>query len=155
MNQLNEKMKQLTQINRAAESMQSGNASPCFAAAAGLGMLATMVSLVSLPMTWGSTWFITSIAAGGAVFFLAYYYLPYSKSWASVLDDRITAYDPVNHEAYAKLHASTRQKGGFDVQEVLHWVQAEYQAIDDRLPRHRDGTAQQFMSKAVEDRTND
>lgn len=153
MTQLNGKIKELTQIKKAAEFMLNGNASQCFSAAAALGVLVSLICIMLMSATFNK--FAVSIGTGFAVFFIAYQYLPLPKSWASVLDDRITAYDPVNHDAYAKLHASTRQKGGFDVQEVLHWVQAEYQAIDDRLPRQKDGTAQQFMSKTVEDRTND
>lgn len=150
---LNEQIKQLTKIRKAAEFMRDGNASQCFSAAAGLGVVTTITSIMFMSATLNK--FAISIGVGFAVFFFAYKYLPFSKSWASVLDDRITAYEPLNHEAYAKLHASTRLKGGFDVQEVLNWVQFEYQAIDESLPRHRDGTAQQFMSKAVEDRSHD
>lgn len=153
MTQLNEQIKQLTQIKKAAEFMRDGNASQCFSAAAALGVLVAIICIMLMSATFNK--FAISIGTGFAVFFLAYQSLPLPKSWASVLDDRITAYDPLNHEAYAKLHASTRQKGGFDVEEVLHWVAVEYQSIDDRLPRHRDGTAQQFMSKSVEDRSHD
>lgn len=129
MNDLNEKYQQLIKIRKTAQLLQSRTPSPCYAAAVVAGIVAAAVSCWGLSLSA-----VVSVFTGFAVSFLAYQYLPLSKSWYDSLDDRITAYEPVNQEAYAELHKATRDMDGFNLIYVFHWLDREERAIRSRLP---------------------
>lgn len=90
--------------------------------------------------------------AGGTGFvlcLLVYFRAPLAKSWAESLDNRLTDYEPIDHEAYAALHHATRQRGGLDLAAVFSWIDQERNTLSAVTPNAPDGAASKFINKPV------
>lgn len=154
MNDLRTKRRQLQRIFAAARCAQANCISQGMIVAVTLGLFASGLA-VQVFHQGGAV----PAASGFVVSLLSYFYLPISTSWIELLDTRLTDYEPVDHAAYAELHETTREYGGFNISAVLDWIERERLAISDLTPRKPDGTAEKFMQKPVapitEDRSHD
>jgi hypothetical protein len=86
---------------------------------------------------------------------LVYFRAPFSKSWAEALDNRLTDYEPIDHEAYATFHHATRERGGLDLPAVFSWIEQEMTALSAITPKVPDCAAHKFISKPVKPVAND
>ncbi|EPL59844.1 hypothetical protein B382_23973 [Stutzerimonas stutzeri B1SMN1] len=88
------------------------------------------------------------LGSGLAVAALVNYYAPFAKTWGESLDNLLTDYEPVDHEAYAELHRVTRERGGLEFSPVFAWLDREQQAIADLEPVKNDAGSK-FINKPV------
>lgn len=138
------KRRQLSAIRNAAVSLDHGRMSPCAVAAIVAGAAAALVTepVFQLGLT-------VAFGIGFATAALFYVFAKFPKSWAEVLDKRLTDYEPVDHAAYTTLHEITKAYGGLELRAVFEWLASENAAVQECLPKRSDGTGKSFMSKDV------
>jgi hypothetical protein len=134
------KLGQLESIQSAADSVSKGHFSThtyvLITALFASGVLAAQFDF------WGLTEGTCLV-----VFLLISKFSTLSRSWATALDDRLTEYEPVDFLAYAMLQALTKDRGSFEINSVLRWIDHEEMVIRAYLPKRTDGQGQRFMSK--------
>ncbi|MCJ4228632.1 hypothetical protein LNX29_25775, partial [Klebsiella pneumoniae] len=108
--------KQLNNIRYSLYRMERPSLSPRFSAALLVAIATALVA--GMVLLWGA---YTACLIGAAVGIAVYQFAPLSKSWAETLDNQLTAYDPVDVEAYAELQDVTRSLGRLDLGEVFRW----------------------------------
>lgn len=138
-----DKRRQLLKISNAATCTQQGSVGPRIGAAIVAGAVTAAVTS-TMHLSWP-----ISLGSALAVVALAYHYLPTRKSWFDSLDNLLTAYDPVNLEAYAELHRITREQGGLQLSAVFEWIDREQDAILALAPKAAPGTGSKFINKPV------
>lgn len=136
--------KQLNNIKYSLYRMERPSPSPRFSAAL-LAAIATAL-VAGMVLLWGA---YTACLIGAAVGIAVYQFAPLSKSWAETLDNQLTAYDPVDVEAYAELQDVTRSLGRLDLGEVFHWLDRERHALSYSRPMPSQGRKYKFISKQV------
>ncbi|MBV7547491.1 hypothetical protein KW849_14460 [Pseudomonas sp. PDM26] len=141
---LHAKRRQLSAIENAVVSLNYGRMSPCAAAAIVSGGAAALVAgpVFQLGLT-------VAFGTGAATVVLAYVFSKFPKSWAEVVDKRLENYEPVDHEAYAKLHERTKAYGGLELRAMFEWLDSENAAVQMCKPVRLDGSGKRFMSKDV------
>lgn len=144
MTNFGDKRRQLLKISNAATCAQKGSVGPRLGAAIAAGAFTAAVTGTVMHLGWP-----VSVGSALAVVALAYHYLPTRKSWLDSLDDLLTAYDPVNLDAYAELHRITREQGGLQLSAVFEWIDREQDAISALTPRAVAGTGSKFINKPV------
>ena len=136
--------KQLNNIKYSLYRMEQPSLSPRFSAA--LSGVLVVIATALIAGSWGV--YITFLI-GAAVGIAVYQFAPLSKSWAETLDNQLTAYDPVDVEAYAELQDVTRSLGRLDLGEVFHWLDRERHALSYSRPMPSQGQKYKFISKQV------
>ncbi len=138
------KRRQLSAIENAVVSLNHGRMSPRSVAAIVAGGAATLVAgpVFQLGLT-------VAFGTGAATVVLAYVFSKFPKSWAEVVDKRLANYEPVDHEAYAKLHVRTKAYGGLELRAMFEWLDSENAAVQTCKPPRPDGTGKRFRSKDV------
>lgn len=138
------KRRQLSAIRNAVVSLDHRRMSPCAGAAIIAGGAAALVAgpVFQLGLT-------VAFSIGLAAVALTYVFARFPKSWAEVVDKRLTDYEPVDFEAYAKLHERTKEYGGLDLRAVFEWLDMESTAVQECVPTRPNGTGKRFMSKDV------
>lgn len=154
MTNFGDKRRQLLKISNAAISAKKGTLGPRMAASIVAATVTAMITggvmQLGVPVVLGS---------GLAVAALVNYYAPFAKTWGESLDNLLTDYEPVDHEAYAELHRVTRERGGLEFSPVFEWIDREQQAISALARPIPKEAGNKFMNKQVspvrEDRRND
>ncbi|EPT9898969.1 hypothetical protein ACVTXL_003904 [Escherichia coli] len=136
--------KQLNNIKYSLYRMEQPSLSP--RASAALSGVLVVIATAFIAGNWGV--YITFLI-GAAVGIAVYQFAPLSKSWAETLDNQLTAYDPVDVEAYAELQDVTRSLGRLDLGEVFHWLDRERHALSYSRPIPSQGQKYKFISKQV------
>jgi len=141
---LHAKRRQLSAIENAVVSLNYGRMSPCAAVAIVSGGAAALVAgpVFQLGLT-------VAFGIGFATAGLAYVFAKFPKSWAEVIVKRLANYEPVDHEAYAKLHERTKAYGGLELRAMFEWLDSENAAVQMCKPARLDGTGKRFLSKDV------
>ncbi|EBK0775113.1 hypothetical protein D3R83_23865 [Salmonella enterica] len=110
-----------------------------------LAAIATAL-VVGMGLLWGAeTAYLIGVVAAIAI----YQFAPLSKSWAETLDNQLTAYDPVDVQAYAELQNVTRSLGRLDLGEVYRWLDRERQALSYSRPAASQGPQCKFINRQV------
>ncbi|AGZ38233.1 MULTISPECIES: hypothetical protein [Pseudomonas] len=142
--------KKLMDIRRCALDMQNGTLPP--------SMMASLLASISTAIIVGVIMKQDPLLVVGTslvVALLVYFRAPFSKSWAEALDNRLTDYEPIDHEAYATFHHATRERGGLDLPAVFSWIEQEMTALSAITPKVPDCAAHKFISKPVKPVAND
>ncbi|EAB1678387.1 hypothetical protein CC640_23040 [Salmonella enterica subsp. enterica serovar Enteritidis] len=136
--------KQLNNIRYSLYRMERPSLSPRFSAAL-LAAIATAF-VAGMVLLWGA---YTACLIGAGVGIAVYQFAPLSKSWAETLDNQLTAYDPVDVEAYAELQDVTRSLGRLDLGEVFRWLDRERHALSYSRPVPSQGPQCKFINRQV------
>ncbi|EGA2709579.1 TPA: hypothetical protein ACTY0G_005094 [Klebsiella pneumoniae] len=140
MTTLKAKRQQLHDIRLTAEYMRQRKLPPAQSASILVGVV---VAIVAAVLHWTWVWSgIVGIIAGLFVFC----FMPLSRSWAELLDDKLTAYEPEDAAAYAELHQTTIELGGIDLNALDLWCGKEWFAITPVQPH---GPARKFIDKPL------
>lgn len=136
--------KQLNNIRYSLYRMERPSLSPRFSAAL-LAAIATAL-VAGMVLLWGA---YTACLIGAGVGIAVYQFAPLSKSWAETLDNQLTAYDPVDVQAYAELQNVTRSLGRLDLGEVFRWLDRERQALSYSRTAASQGPQCKFINRQV------
>lgn len=156
------KLRELSGILDTVERIQNNQASPLFIWSIFVALVWFALSFLgnhNSSYMWvlsclgidNSNYMWVPFVLGPVSFFVAYRTLPIANSWTRDLDSRMSAYQPLDRDAYVKLHVKTRELGGFDLSMVKDWIEIERKTIDASIPRAMPGTASEFIKKSVED----
>lgn len=77
-----------------------------------------------------SVWLVLAILAWPVVFGLVYRFSSTSRCWIDEIDRLMSAYDPIDVDAYQYLQSKTREFGYLDNHEIRIWIGFEQRAIE-------------------------
>ena len=148
MEDLRKKLKQLDDIEAAADSLADQYCPPlapaaCAGYAASIGVLILSMSdpaILPIPSS------ATPLVAILAFFFVMIICLCCSKSWLERLDDLIESYDPVDELEYAELQQEVKSARKLEATYVQRWVNCERLAVESRIGEPK-GPGTRFMNK--------
>lgn len=124
----NSRLKALRAIERTVEAARLKRTPPRAGAAllaAGAGLILLLV--VGPPTGWG-----VLVALGGATgaLYAVRKWAPLHASWSDRLDAQLSAYEPLNREAFGALQRCASAPGGLDLLRVTEWLAIERATVD-------------------------
>ena len=144
------KRRLLLKISNAAISAQKGSVGPRMSIAIVAGVVTAMITGVTMQLGGNASGFPWVVMGSGlAVVALVNYFSPVAKTWGESLDNLLTEYEPVDHEAYAVLHRVTRERGGLEFSPVFEWIDREQQAISVVARPIPNDAGSKFINKSV------